>query len=1585
MNSAALLAAGAVIPVDAKVGEDTPTDLVSARAYRSPALGDRVVVRLTADSLAPGEDLAMEFLGMSAPEVTGPLGKQRRRALGFPGWALIHDPGHAAFALEVVKEFKKHARRASSKPGFAKEGFDEIGERLGRSVPHFLPSYWEEVGRAFLEVGSTTYASQAFNKAREAERVHALDVDESLRRETFLEFALAGALAVKALGAYAKDLAASYDAEVAYGHFRELCLRRTLGGIPPWSQMGTELRRLMRAGKIKHGPEEESLARDLLGASSLNKAPVGFWKHYTGAFAAVGKADPAVRGSLLNLFPGQNEKPEYYEAYLDLLDAAGALDAVTEVDADGVPEDARASESAAAWLHKSLDSMTGWWRSGYPHRLFEIARRMAPRLIADGAPVDCVVNGSVHLDMADLLLELGVPVADLTEQAQADLRGWARHTDDGPDRQRSLDLLAADPRFVPLLRAGLDHAFGEDEFEAVAHGKTGLFTARADWLATRTASLSNAGLPGFESTVAKLISVLRESIVEEFPEAMEKLAAVDGTASLARTWRGGVLDEFGWPVLEAERERLRTEDGEKIFVSGAFPTLVLASVKRAVALDGSGRIAEHELRLPKDAELRLLRYIGGQFLVMFGDSWRTKFYWSTDPKKVMDFDGYFYSREHPADAVGVEVSGGGITEGQRAIQPGDSKPANFGQRVYSDGDTFWWQGWNGGEHGCWEFDPKTGERGRKSWPAFLEDYGSEERRLLAEVSALYPVPPSAAASPLGPRGGFYGWRVRHGEGVTECEGMDGRSLRVESDTYFEGLMTWPGGGGLPVSTGNWPEVVVVWDQSGLAEHLRCPLESGYQGPPAHAPGQAATLPLPWWHYLLARDGEGSRALRSVPDEIAGHVLSAARVDRDGAADLEKCDWSGALAAVQEHLPSVTNPRLRKGLAGLAGLVAVGEASLVGKLAEVGGTGESPTAALDLFVIEGTQRVQFQTVDVELEALASLGCAAFQVAVDQTDGSASRWDTLQRAAGSPFGTLDVPVRYLEGEWSDNPPSEPSAYSSHWWGLVENGNRYVVCVQGGWRGELSMEAMEFATSGTFAALAGATIEKTRVGGWRGPAVAAFVQEFASRGPVPLDPTIGELLSARTGLSPHAALLLWLGAPKVDSWESNYLPKALREALGWKVKDAAQARIELKGAASADKRGDIYELAMPPNPADLWDPIASGAVSRFADAFEKVVGRRVAVDAEVVADAARRMDGWRRKAAELLPMALGPEGTRLSRDGDWRVQFDGDSFCVAEVGGHEDGSFATPDLLSASNYIPFLFQLPVGHDMRDAIPSYLETVRTRLRSPTFLIQLDEEYLYADPAKVRKQVEQYLRPFQGQEHVLELEGEEAAAGMAGVHAIDTGPVIVAGWYDASGKAHYGRILVAGRVRALLDESGESARFADKEALIAARLIEGDEFSALAARVADTPVPPGAYEQNPLLGAPELVGEVSGALGVPEDAAVAYLQLLTLMEPTTANVRRWNGWTAARLKKALIPLVGGGHLLEAKRARAGRNHFLPGGWVKQSAPKLPYESWKAPLYGIDDGTGPLEAYLPLEPFHRLFARAWKRVVDGDKPEYEEV
>ncbi len=82
-----------------------------------------------------------------------------------------------------------------------------------------------------------------------------------------------------------------------------------------------------------------------------------------------------------------------------------------------------------------------------------------------------------------------------------------------------------------------------------------------------------------------------------------------------------------------------------------------------------------------------------------------------------------------------------------------------------------------------------------------------------------------------------------------------------------------------------------------------------------------------------------------------------------------------------------------------------------------------------------------------------------------------------------------------------------------------------------------------------------------------------------------------------------------------------------------------------------------------------------------------------------------------------------------------------------------------------------------------------------------------------------------------------------------------------------------------------------------------------------------------------------------------------------------------ARLKAARAELAATDLVVSAVRARAGRSLFLPGGWSEQKGRGLPVEQWKLPMYGPF-----LCALVPVEPAAELFARAWRRTLDGDVP-----
>lgn len=128
---------------------------------------------------------------------------------------------------------------------------------------------------------------------------------------------------------------------------------------------------------------------------------------------------------------------------------------------------------------------------------------------------------------------------------------------------------------------------------------------------------------------------------------------------------------------------------------------------------------------------------------------------------------------------------------------------------------------------------------------------------------------------------------------------------------------------------------------------------------------------------------------------------------------------------------------------------------------------------------------------------------------------------------------------------------------------------------------------------------------------------------------------------------------------------------------------------------------------------------------------------------------------------------------------------------------------------------------------------------------------------------------------------------------------------------------------------------------------------------------------RDPRISAPQAVATVRRRHDVSEDAACYYLQLLVLTVPKDVWIRRWNGWSTARLKEAAAELVHAGLVVQDKRPGAGRTVFVPGRWHKRSDTGPAMEEQKLDLYMAwkSVASRPLiNGAPPLRPLGLLFA-----------------
>ncbi|MGY0062009.1 hypothetical protein ACWY4P_36665 [Streptomyces sp. LZ34] len=479
---------------------------------------------------------------------------------------------------------------------------------------------------------------------------------------------------------------------------------------------------------------------------------------------------------------------------------------------------------------------------------------------------------------------------------------------------------------------------------------------------------------------------------------------------------------------------------------------------------------------------------------------------------------------------------------------------------------------------------------------------------------------------------------------------------------------------------------------------------------------------------------------------------------------------------------------------------------------------------------------------------------------------------------------------------------------------------------------------------------------------------------RGPVPWDHEAVALLRDGTGMGRAGASLALAGL--ITRVHVRCFENHERGILRLKVAEAEDGASEHNRLTSLE-RLELLADVLPEDPAELWEPGGMRAVAeRLAEAWRARRGRRVVVP-QPTHNAVVDLQLLRLSAAEFCAAFTNPTAEPgLSAPVDTWIKNTDHGPMVTDANARWDIARFEDRLLTVVPHLSWVYSdIPAGDPVRDGAPGLVRVLQERLNHPGLLLDAGTLDHKVGPSVADVHERFGYQPYAGPERL-------------DVASIDDGLTVVTdGIVDRRGYLSRTRLYFRPafygddeRSRALLAARADS-RY-DRELGIV-EWLRGPACARIVERIESAALPAGAYETNPAASAPDVVARVAGKLGLDEDAAALYLQLLALPVPSDRNIRTWNGWKTARHQKAAAQLVERGLVVEDKRPRAGRQLFLPGEWIHAKKPYQPMEAWKAELIGVDRSyNGRLENPLPLptRTLPELFAHAWALVESGSGP-----
>ena len=1471
-------------------------------------------------------------LGVTGLEPAGrvEVGHTRRRAIGFPAWPILNDPENAHHALNLVADLERAGKYAGSKPKQFKESIAALADKLDNSAPHFLPTFFEEAGRIFIAADNGKLAAQMFTQARDAERRHSLPIDETRHAEAVLEFAYAGALSTKELGNEAKRLEEQLEPKEAYRAYRTLCVERVRGGMSPHAGMKKELAKLAKAAGLDTAEEEVGVVRELLRAPSIHLAGAHFWKNYEKAICRAVEDDPSLIDRLLTLFPRNVDT----DPWLHLLDAAGALDVVNDgAHPDFVPGLLLFESQWTKWPHTSSTQLAPVLADILPHAGLSTVTVPKDRLhFLPASAVEQVLANGLTFSFSH------APV-----QPDVDLARWARLPERAP-----LPHLMADESLRGAVILGIKNAMGHPEVVEVLTADPHVRTLVVELL-TGIVDKLEAGVPTVDHLTYATTFVRGFELVddEEIQSLLDRVRAIhrDPAVPLAESLRRGLPDELGWPELE----QFDGKYGEPIQLSlwqdpaDCWPGVIVREDTRATYL--RGRTAT-EIPNWTGEKLFSAVEIDGQFGLATYTNSNPRLWWDDTPKGMSSAWKHF---SYDGLTASVPVPGARIFGADTVMRPGHSTLASGSEHFFVDGDRVWLverSPLDDVSHVV-EVDPATGATGRESLPDWFAEQCRRHPDLVLDPrrSQHRPVEDTTEGSHFSTADGFH----RHAV-FTRPDDPDFCLLIDADGTEFTvtgehartviGALRRPNGGRWILTNERIDAVVVDPDDM---------TPVAVRGTRFHS--------KMLWHHFRVREPETSGKLRKITADEVRPLVEQAR-GSDGGVDKRLCEFVGDALNIDDSV-------LRYAIASVAhGAATTWPQENSGTRAEEL-TG-APTFAEHRDVLrpfKWSPLERFDAMDIWQGATIlgmhdryvpekgythnrSLGSNDWMKLLGHGDG-------LLVSAASPGRTADE-VQALKELWivlrdagalaADNlvfesydsgpfTPGRKEQLPPRAVRLDRYGSRNIPVVRVA--GEEPMTA-----DGTPLKL----MSRTAIAPSRTdlePVFDALLARIEQDGPQPYSASVGEAFAAAANAPLADAHLIAAGFPNLYSFKTNFVPKDLRAAMGLKVGELKAARDRL--FYFDDHFAALLAAGLPENAEEL---LTSGPDT----------------------DAMARY--WSEHGPDYLPELPARIAERIPKMLKENV------LQSIAAGQHLDTDDADGWAQEVGALIWLASELDMTDPLRPALADHAERLHNSPRGVE-AINVAITGVGEDDDAVRSAIGAPKRA-EG-----DTDRKDLQAGRFTVEQQYDGDVI---FVDLSDVEEPCRDLELAR------EWVKDRLFGTSRMRVAA--VDLRTHGVLTAYAEWLKQPGKGEPRDPLVSAPDLVATAANTLGVSEDAARYYLQLLAWPDPTDKNIRRWNAWKKADIVRAGSELVAAGKVVEGKRPRSGRSYFLPGGWVEKvhkSDGQLPIEVWKLPAFGIEQTglKGEFEPQLgiavaPLPPTE-WFAKCWERSQSEDAPQFAEL